>query len=333
MRAAQLFGHIGQSVRIMPRIAQHFGPLAQRLPTPLQRGRAGGARRAVDEGAAADRQRRLFVQQVERSQRRQDIAALVLAQQVEIEIEHVAVAAAHHAEVLPVAAQLVALAGELPLGVDHARLVRGGNLLEHRIVGRVRFAQHEGNALLDDTGLLGGDLRQRIAQQRRMFQSDVGHHAHDGQQDVRGVEPPAQPRLDDGHLDVALCEVVERQRRRHLEERKSQLGHLVTVLVDEIDHFLLGDHLAVDADAFAEIVQMRRREETRAVTGLLQHGGDDVRNGTLAVGSRDMDREVVPLRVAQMPAESRDTFQTRFVGRDALFLKRRHRRKEKFERL
>ena len=333
VRPVQLFGHVCQSVRVMPRVAQHLGLLAQRLPASLQCGHTGSAPRAVDKGAAADRQRRLLMQQIERGERRQDVVALVPAQPVEIDIEHMTVAAAHHAEMLLVAAKLVSLAGELPFGIDHARFVHGGGLFEHRIVGFVRFAQHEGDALLDDTRLLGGDLSDRIAQQRRMIQSDVGHHTYDGQQEVRGVEPPAESRLDDRYLDIALRKIIERQRRRHLKERKSLLGHLVAVLVDEIDHLLLGDHFAVDTDALAEVVQMGRGEESRAVTGLLQYGGDDVRNRSFAVGSRNVNREIIPLRISQMPAESRDAFQTRFVGRDALFLKRRHRREKKFERL
>lgn len=48
-------------------------------------------------------------------------------------------------------------------GIDYTHLVRSNSLFEHRIVGLMRFTQHEGDALLDDTKLLGSGLRQRIA--------------------------------------------------------------------------------------------------------------------------------------------------------------------------
>lgn len=172
-----------------------------------------------------------------------------------------------------------------------------------------------------------------VAQQRRMLHADVGDDAQNRHDDVRGVEPSAEPRLDDGHLDVALREVVEGQRGGHLEEREPQFDHAVVVLVDEVDHLLLGNHLAVDADAFAEVLQVGRGEESRAVARLLEHRGDDVRDGALAVGSGHVDGEEVALGVAQMAAEGRDAFQPRLVGRRSCGLVGRQRRKEKFERL
>ena len=122
-----------------------------------------------------------------------------------------------------------------------------------------------------------------------MFQPHVGNDADDGHDDVRGVEPSAQSGLDDGHFDVALREEVERHGRGHLEERKPQFDHLVVVLVDEVHHLLLGNHLAVDPDALAEIRQMGRGEEPRAVARLLEHRGDDVRDAAFAVGAGHVD--------------------------------------------
>ena len=164
-----------------------------------------------------------------------------------------------------------------------------------------------------------------------MFQSDVGDDAQYRHDDVRGVEPSPESRFDHRHLDVALGEVVEGHCGGHLEERQFQFDHLVVVLVHEVHHLLLGDHLAVDADAFAEILQVGRGEQSRAVSGLLEHRGDDVRHGAFAVGSGDVDREEVALGVSDVAAECGDALQSRFVSRRALGFEDGKRLKEEFE--
>ena len=227
-------------------------------------------------GAARDRQRRLFVQEVDGGRGRHDVAALVDAPQVQLHVESPVVARAAQAERLPVSPLGAALAAELPFGVDHLRLVRGGGLLDHAVVAFVCLADENRDALLDDAGLLGGDLLQRVAQQRGVLQPDVGDDAQDRDDDVRGVEPSPESCFDHGHLDVALREVVEGHRRGHFEERQLQIDHLFAVLVHEVHHLLLGNHLAVHADPFAEVLQVGRGEEPRAVAGLLEHRGDDV---------------------------------------------------------
>ncbi len=262
-----------------------------------------------------------------------DVVALVAAAQVERGLEDAAVALAAQAEEAASLAGALRLARESLLGADEFRFVLGGCGFEHLVVGLVRLAQQHGDAFLYDARLLRGDLLQRVAQQRRVFESDVGHDAQDGHDDVRGVEPSAEPRLDHGDLHVALREVVESQRCGHLEERELRGDHCVVVLVHEIDHLLLGDHLAIDADAFAEVLQVGRGEQSGAVSGLLQHGGDHVRHGALAVGARHVDGEEVALRVADAAAECGDAVEARFVGREPFGFVGRKRREEEFERL
>ena len=114
-----------------------------------------------------------------------------------------------------------------------------------------------------------------------MLHADVGHDAQYGHYDVGGVEAAAQTCLDDRNFDVALGEVVECQRRRHLEERQIELLHLRLMLVDEVDHLLLGDELVVDTDALAEVHQMRRCVKPHFVTSRLQHSGKSVRSDPL----------------------------------------------------
>ena len=175
------------------------------------------------------------------------------------------------------------------------------------------------------SGFFGCDLLERVAQQRRMLQPDVGDDAYDRYDDIRGVESSAQSRFDHRDLDVALCEVVESQCRGHFEERQFQFDHLVVVFVHEVHDFLLGDHLSVHEDPFAEIAQVRRGVESRAVARLLEYRGEHVRHGAFAVGAGHVDREIVALGIAQVLAECGDAFQSGFIGFGPLLLVRNER--------
>ena len=166
-----------------------------------------------------------------------------------------------------------------------------------------------------------------------MLQPDIGNDAQHRYDNVRRIQPSAQARFDHRHLDIALGEVVECHRRGHFEKRQPRFDHLVVIFVDEVHDLLLGDHLAVDPDPFAEIQQMGRRIEPCAVTGLLQDRGEQMRHGAFAVGARHMDREEVALRIAHRLAERGDAFQAGFVGRGAFRFECGQRRKEKIDRL
>ena len=332
-RRPDLFGHVGDAVGIVPRVADREGSLCERLPAAHQRRVGRCAAHSFEIGAAGDRQRRFFVQEVDRRRSRHDIAALVAALQIEQNVEIPVVARAAQVEELAVAFGTALFADELPFGVDHARFVGRRGLFDHLVVADIRFADDHRNALFDDPRLLRGDLLERVAQQGRVFQPDVGDDAQDRHDDVRGVEPSPEPRLDHGHLDIALREVIEGHRGGHFEERQLRFDHLVVVLVHEVHHLLLGDHFAVNADAFAEVLQVGRGEEPCAVSRLLEHRGDDVGYGAFAVGAGHVDREEVPLGVAQVAAECGDTLQSRFVGHCAAGFERGQRLKEEFEGL
>jgi hypothetical protein len=92
------------------------------------------------------------------------------------------------------------------------------------------------------------------------------------------------------------------------------------MLVDEVDNLLFGYQLTIDADTLAQVVQVGRGEETGAIARLLQHGSDNVGYGAFAIGSRYVNGEEVALRIAQVSAESSDTFQSRFIGIDSSIL-------------
>ena len=70
-------------------------------------------------------------------------------------------------------------------------------------------------------------------------------------------------------------------------------------MVDEIDHRILGYHLAVDADTLAEVDEVGRSVEAHLEACLLEDGGEEMGDGAFAVGAGDMDGAELALGVAE----------------------------------
>ena len=95
--------------------------------------------------------------------------ALVIARKVEVYLEFAVVAHAVHAEVLPPFPATALLAREYLFGIDDFRFVGRSDLLEHFVVAHIALADHDRDALLDDSGFFGCD---------RLFNS-LGCHPED----------------------------------------------------------------------------------------------------------------------------------------------------------
>ena len=67
----------------------------------------------------------------------------------------------------------------------------------------LRVAEHDGRSRLHDRELLGGDRLARVAEDVHVVERDVREHDDARPQDVRRVVAAAEPRLDDGDVDVA----------------------------------------------------------------------------------------------------------------------------------
>lgn len=142
------------------------------------------------------------------------------------------------------------------LGKDDGRLLLIGLMLEDGACLRHRLTHDHGDAGLDDAGLLTRDLRQRVAEEARVVEADVGDDAQQRTDDVGAVEPSAESHLDDGDIDLLLLEIEEGHGRGELEERGMEGLEEGALLLYEVDDALAGDGLAVDADALAEVDQM-----------------------------------------------------------------------------
>ena len=147
-----------------------------------------------------------------------------------------------------------------------------------------------------------------------MLQTDVGDHAQKWGDEVGSIKTATEACLDDCHLDIALVEVVECHSCGHLEEREVELLHLCLVLIYKVYDLLLGNHLAIDAYALAEVYEVWRGEETCAVASLLKNRGEHMRYRALAISACYVDSVVVALWVAQVLAERCDTLKAWLVS-------------------
>ena len=170
----------------------------------------------------------------------------------------------------------------------------------------VELAEH-GVAALDDGRLLGEDRLTRVAQDLGVLQGDVGEHDDRRRHDVRGVEAPAEPRLQRNGFRTALGEGEQGGDREHLELRR--LPDLVRQPWDLGAHALdggaedrLGHRATVHDHALRPAGDVRREVRARAPPVGAQQGLAVAGRGRLAVGADDVDDPVLVLR----PAEARE---------------------------
>ena len=154
-----------------------------------------------------------------------------------------------------------------------------------------------------------------IAQHLGMLQRDVGDDGEQGTEHVGAVESPAQANLYDSHIHFLFGEIIERQGRGHLEERGLQLVELGFEPSEELHNRLFGNHLAVNADALAEVHKMGRGEQAGLKSAFLTVGGHQVGHRPFAVGAGDVHGLQPPLGIAHNGKQRLDVLQSLFVGR------------------
>ena len=126
-------------------------------------------------------------------------------------------------------------------------------MAEHRTGLGGRLADDDRYARLDDAGFFAGYFGERVAQELYMVKADVGDDAKVGRDDVRAVQPSAQPHFDDRHLHLLLLEIPEGHGGGQFEERGMERLEKRPMPLYELRDVGLRDGLPVDADALAEI--------------------------------------------------------------------------------
>jgi hypothetical protein len=181
-----------------------------------------------------------------------------------------------------------------------ARVLALGDLLENDLRLAMLRRDHRRHTRFDDARLLGRDQRQGVAQQRGVLQADGGDDADGRGDDVGGVQPAAQPHLQHHPIDLLLGEVEQGQHGHDLEGGDAGDGlDGRLALLQQAHHIVLGDQLAVDADALAEGVQVGRAVEAGAQTRRAQDRVDGGRGGAFALAAGHMDIMQTLMRIAQ----------------------------------
>ena len=184
-----------------------------------------------------------------------------------------------------------------------------GGALDDRQGVRGLGGADRGDAGLDDGGLLRGDLGQGAAEDVDVIEAEAGDGAGGGGDDVGGVEAAAEADFDDAEVDFVSGEVVERERRERFEggdaapirerHERINLGNGGSERFYALGEGGLGDGLAVDLDALADGVQVRRGVEADLEAGGLAGGGGHGADAALALGPRHVRRRIAQVGVAE----------------------------------
>ena len=158
----------------------------------------------------------------------------------------------------------------------------------HPGAGLALAADHGGGRALQDAGLFGGDLLQRLAQEARMVVADRRDRRQSGLDHVGRVEAAAHADLDHREIGRDARESEERRHRRDLEEGDRLLAIDPLGLGQYFVQQVVVDHLAGNADALVEAHQVRRGIDMDSVARGLGHGAQIGDQRTLAVGAGDM---------------------------------------------
>src|ERR1044072_6144471 len=171
--------------------------------------------------------------------------------------------------------------GRLPL--DHAQSV-----FRH-------LADYDGNAGLDDAGLLVSNLLQRVAQDIGVVEADAHDQAAARSDDVRGVQSPSQAYLEG--YPFTLDPLVEHEGKRSLEfelANAAELG-LRELLCERPEHRgesrqdVLGDQLATKLHPLARVIDVGAKEGSGPVPTLVQDALHVSGRTPLPVGPGDVD--------------------------------------------
>jgi hypothetical protein len=136
-------------------------------------------------------------------------------------------------------------------------------------------------AALDDGRLLSGDGLDGRAEAIGVVEVDVGDHGHAAVPGMGRVEPPADPDLDEGDVDLGLGEVAKDHRRQELEIRRRPGAACHPLgqgddLGDEPDEGVGVDGSAVDDDPLAVrdegVASGSRRPDSRPLGGRPSRG-------------------------------------------------------------
>jgi len=191
------------------------------------------------------------------------------------------------------------------IGGDRAHDLRGG---------RREWPHDDRDARLDDSGLLGGDAREVVAEDLHVVHSDRRDRGRERlRNDVRRIEPPAEADLEHRHVDLLIEEVGERRGGRDLEVGEGRIGvesfargpgaALPVDALEELGERVVVDVDPADRDALVHLLEVRRRVRPDLQALRAEHRVEHAHDRALAVRAGDVDHRVAEVRVPERAEE------------------------------
>ena len=173
------------------------------------------------------------------------------------------------------------------------------------------LAEDDDGARGDDRQLLARDRLTRRTEDLGVLERDVRQQHDPRVEDVRRVEPSAEPRLDDRHVHSCFGELGQRRSRQRLE-----LGRADTLCraAHVRDRVLEVRILPADLDPLAPAADVRRDIGARDQPFGPQQRRDHPRSRRLAVRAHNVDRRIGALRLAELGEERAHPPQSELLG-------------------
>ena len=170
---------------------------------------------------------------------------------------------------------------------------------------------HHGHSGFHNPGLFARYQLKRIAENGLVIKADIGDATGARGDDVGGVQPPAHADFDHGHVHLLLREPGEGQVRQHLKIRRPPLpgGRTAHGLQrrhgqgQQAREIRFRDMRALDANAFAHVLQMRRSIEAGLESRRAEDGFGKGAGRAFPFRSRDVEAGESVLRIAQARSE------------------------------
>ena len=125
-----------------------------------------------------------------------------------------------------------------------------------------RLAHHDRrHPALEDTGLLSGNLLDRVAEEFGVVQGEARDHARERTlHDIGGVEPPAEPDFEQENIGPMPREQQKRRRRLDLKHGDRRVAVRAFAFDERAGKFIVGDQFAAvraaDPEALVEAHQI-----------------------------------------------------------------------------
>ena len=142
----------------------------------------------------------------------------------------------------------------------------------------------------------------------------IGDDGQFGSYDIGGIKTSTHTDLNHGIVYTLRSKPVERHHHRQLEEAGMARIIALTEALYEIHYGILGNHLSIDADALAEVYEMRGSIESHPIALALEDGGQHMGGASFSVGAAYVDAFKAFVGVAEIRVEVEACLKSGLIG-------------------